>query len=344
MINLLRSQSQNPETMSYITKATCSFIGIIPVICCPQKKSADLNENSRSNTNAIENKQVSTETNPEDSRKSEASDDDILPQLLSKPHCGLSNVKNGRIVGGMPAVLDQFPFIVTLGYRNRWNPNVPKWLCGGSLISDRHILTAAHCVHNRTDLYLVRLGELDLYSNSEGAEPEDIKVIGFKIHENFSPLQRTNDIAILTLERKYTSSRVWPICLPHEEPLKSNSFIGTFPIVAGWGALYFDGPRSSILQFIEVPVVNRNHCVRSFGTIGVIDDKIICAGYVDNTTKDTCQGDSGGPLMYAVSEGNSLRYYQIGVVSYGFRCAESGYPGVYTRVTSFIDWIRKNIK
>ncbi|KAG5895996.1 hypothetical protein JTB14_007564 [Gonioctena quinquepunctata] len=331
MRDLLRTKSEDLETVSYIQSATCCFNNETRVLCCPHQVSSNVTHTGQGRFAKINETEDEVENG-------------TLARLLSKPYCGLSNISNGRIVGGMPAVLDQFPFIVALGYRNPRNPSLPKWLCGGTLISDRHILTAAHCVHNRTDLYFARLGELDLYSSDEGAEPEDIKIANAKIHDKFNPIQHTYDIAILTLERKFTSARVWPICLPHEDSLRSDSFLGHSLIVAGWGALYFDGPTSSTLQLVELPVVNQDYCEQSFGNETVISDNIICAGYVDKTIKDNCQGDSGGPLMYSEREGKVLRYYQIGIVSYGFRCAETGYPGVYTRVTNFIDWVRKNME
>lgn len=71
-----------------------------------------------------------------------------------------------------------------------------------------------------------------------------------------------------------------------------------------------------------------------------IDDTVLCAG---KGGKDACQGDSGGPLMYGRPNNTSFYFYQIGVVSYGYRCAEIGYPGVYTRVTEFLDWIKDNL-
>lgn len=103
-----------------------------------------------------------------------------------------------------------------------------------------------------------------------------------------------------------------------------------------------DGPSSSVLQVTSVPVVDNINCKKAFDNKSIIDDRIICAGWTRGG-KDACQGDSGGPLMYGKAEVNNVRYYQIGVISYGFRCAEAGYPGVYTRVTNFIDWIQRNL-
>ncbi|KAJ8926806.1 hypothetical protein NQ314_020652 [Rhamnusium bicolor] len=105
--------------------------------------------------------------------------------------------------------------------------------------------------------YIARVGEHDLYNDNDGASPENIPLVKAKIHEDYSPVQFTNDIAILTLERKPKNGQfkryfiinesniniflgnVWPICLPHEEPLRSNAFLKYRPIVAGWGSNIF---------------------------------------------------------------------------------------------------------
>lgn len=93
-----------------------------------------------------------------------------------------------------------------------------------------------------------------------------------------------------------------------------------------------------------LPVISNTQCRNNYASFKttVIDDRVLCAGY-SNGGMDACQGDSGGPLMYAKVDGNNIIFYLIGVVSYGYKCAEAGYPGVYSRVTYFMDWIQSNI-
>ncbi|RZB77536.1 venom protease-like [Asbolus verrucosus] len=327
LMDLLVTQSNNPRVRTYLRASTCGYLGQTPMVCCPQPKTRNVDPIILSNT--TQNPQSAKETN-------------TVITLPKKPQCGFSNVSNPRIVNGIPAKLGEFPWIVALGYKNSKNPDQPKWLCGGTLITEKHILTAGHCVYNRNDLYLARLGDLDLFSDDDGANPETILLAKAKIHENFSPVNFTNDIAILTLAETPKTATVWPICLPIDEPLRSSNFVSREPTVAGWGSLYFNGPSSPWLQEVVIPVVDNARCKRAFGTRSVIDERVLCAGYLRGG-KDACQGDSGGPLMLGSSEPSNLRYHLIGVVSYGLRCAEAGYPGVYTRVTAFIDWIQRNL-
>ncbi|CAH1955572.1 unnamed protein product [Acanthoscelides obtectus] len=339
LLQLLKKKSNDPEARSYLQKSVCGYNrDNTPRVCCSEATSKSLDDEGGGSSNKPKDKQAPTDDTNSNSAEP-------LAGLLSPPDCGFSNHSASRVVGGVPAKLGQFPWMVVLGYRNPRNPNRPKWLCGGTMITDVHILTAAHCVYRRNDLYLARLGELDLYDDNDGATPEDIPIAQKKIHEDYNTVQFTNDIAILTIERKTRNPKVWPICLPHAEPLRSQSFEKLRPFVAGWGAINFRGPQSSILQVAEIPVVPTEKCKNAFAVQPniLIDERTLCAGWTTGE-KDACQGDSGGPLMHGrIEEEDIQRYYQIGVVSFGFKCAEPNFPGAYTRVTYFIDWIQRNI-
>ncbi|KAL3290209.1 hypothetical protein HHI36_023568 [Cryptolaemus montrouzieri] len=319
--------SNDPGVVALLRKSVCGYEGNTPLVWCPAQraKTPDTNNNFVDPVTSAPQYESTTEQITRNAG------------LLRKPNCGFSNITNSRIVGGVPAKLGEFPWMVALGYRNKKNPSVPQWLCGASLISDRHLLTAAHCVYGRSDLYLARIGDLDLYSDDDGASPEDILLESARVHEDF--IQARNDIAVLKLSRRVTNPTVWPICLPVEDSLRTRSFVGYRPVVAGWGSIYFQGPSSSALLEVGVDVVTTADCKAAHR---MADDNVICAGF-QSGGKDSCKGDSGGPLMHIASEPNNLRITQIGVVSYGFKCAEPGYPGVYTRVSKYIDWIEKNM-
>jgi len=135
---------------------------------------------------------------------------------------------------------------------------------------------------------------------------------------------------------------VHPICLPSSPKLRESRFEKKTPFVAGWGAIGFNGPTSAVLREVQLPVVPDEVCLdkyKSFKNIQ-LDETNICAG-TQLGGKDTCQGDSGGPLMQPTTP---TEYVQIGIVSFGYKCAEPGFPGVYTRVTSHMDWIEEIIK
>lgn len=254
---------------------------------------------------------------------------------LQPPDCGFSNASHSRVVGGIPAELGAWPWIAALGYRLTPDPSRIDWLCGGSLISARHVLTAAHCI--RPDLTTVRIGDINLYSDDDGANPVQVEVQEVTVHPEYRNGAYVNDIAVLRLAEEVPFSlSIHPICLPVQDNLRNRDFFRTYPFIAGWGRVIFDGPSTQTLMEAQLPVVSNSACSQDYAQFksAVIDRRVLCAGYARGG-KDACQGDSGGPLMFP----QSSTFYQIGVISYGHKCAEPGFPGVYTRVTEFLDFI-----
>ncbi|XP_035723564.1 trypsin-1-like isoform X2 [Vespa mandarinia] len=241
--------------------------------------------------------------------------------------CGLRN-EESRIVGGQTTRMNELPWMAKLSYLN-------KFYCGGSLINDRYVLTAAHCVKGFMWFMIkVTFGEHDRCID-KGIETRYVVRV---LTGDFSFLNFDNDIALLRLnDRVPFSDTIRPICLP---TVKENEYIGSKAIAAGWGTLKEEGKPSCLLQEVEVPVMSLQDCRNTSYSPRMISDNMLCAGYPDGM-KDSCQGDSGGPL---ITEREDKRYEIIGIVSWGNGCARPGYPGVYTRITNYLDWILNNSK
>ncbi|XP_032527749.2 proclotting enzyme [Danaus plexippus] len=237
-----------------------------------------------------------------------------------------------RIVGGHNAELNEWPWIVALF-------NNGRQFCGGSLIDDRHVLTAAHCVAHMTSLDVARLtarlGDYNIRTNTETQHVER-RIKRVVRHRGFDMRTLYNDVAVLTLDQPVTFTKnIRPVCLPGG----ARAYSGLIATVIGWGSLRESGPQPSILQEVSIPIWSNNECRLKYGSAapGGIVDHMLCAG---KASMDSCSGDSGGPLM--VNEGS--RWTQVGVVSWGIGCGKGQYPGVYTRITSFLPWIQKNAK
>lgn len=215
-----------------------------------------------------------------------------------------------------------------------------KFLCGGFLINDRYVLSAAHCFerHRPTQKYGVRLGQIRV------DEGRVYTVERFVQHEDYARREYYNDIALLRLTESVPLALIKPVCLPGPDLARSD-LVGKEATVLGWGDTMFGGPRSDILQEVNgLPVVPVKQCNESYSKLRGnpfrrgITSEFICAG-LPQGGKDACQGDSGGPLMLD-HEG---RWTAVGIVSFGYRCGVAGYPGVYTRVSRHLQWIDNNI-
>ncbi|CAB3999552.1 MAM and LDL-receptor class A domain-containing 1-like isoform X1, partial [Paramuricea clavata] len=193
---------------------------------------------------------------------------------------GLSDF--ARIVGGQEATPGEWPWQVAL--LRGTSP-----FCGGSLVSNQYVITAAHCVRSTDwNSVTIRVGEHDMRVN-EGHE-QDISIArnGITVHPQYNQLtQYNNDIAVIRLSRSVQfTQRIKPVCFN-----SGIDFTGQRCYISGWGRLQSGGSTPNVLQEAQVPIVTPQQCKESYGSSS-ITDRMLCAGYSQGGT-DTCQGDSG---------------------------------------------------
>ncbi|XP_075868788.1 trypsin-3-like [Nelusetta ayraudi] len=224
-----------------------------------------------------------------------------------------------KIVGGFECPKNSVPYQVSLftGYN----------FCGGTLLSDEWVLSAAHC-KTKSDVE-VRLGEHDIWE-VDGTE-QHIMSAEFIRHPDYDSRTQDSDIMLIKLSRPATlNAYVRPALLPTK-----CASDGTKCQVSGWGSLRSSDEGSRFpakLQCLEVPLLSDDTCFNSYPF--QITENMLCAGYLEGG-KDSCQGDSGGPLMCQ----GELQ----GVVSWGHGCALRKKPGVYTKVCNYLAWIRNTM-
>ncbi|XP_035900729.1 CLIP domain-containing serine protease 14D-like [Anopheles stephensi] len=270
----------------------------------------------------------------------------INDALPTSPQCGIQ--LSDRIVGGQSTELEEFPWMALIQYRKP--QGFYGFHCGGALINARYILTAAHCVHSLPrgwELYQIRLGEWDLSSANDclngvcTAQPIDMEAERVTVHDGYSALDvsHAHDIALIRLTHDVPTSRtVRPICLPVAKSDRSRSFVGMPSFAAGWGRTETNAASERKLK-VQLSVRDVDNCSHVYRGIKVILRATeLCAG--GERGKDSCTGDSGGPLMARFGGA----WYVIGVVSFGLnKCGTAGFPGVYTNVSMYMDWIESNV-
>ncbi|ETN62547.1 proclotting enzyme [Anopheles darlingi] len=264
-----------------------------------------------------------------------------LDNIIDPDDCGQQEYSSGRIVGGIEAPTGQWPWMAAIFLHG--TKRTEFW-CGGSLIGTKYILTAAHCTRDSRQRpfaarqFTVRLGDIDLSTDGEPSAPVTYKVTEVRAHPRFSRVGFYNDIALLVLDRPVRKSKyVIPVCLPGPNLPSKERLAGRRATVVGWGTTYYGGKESTKQQQATLPVWRNEDCNRAY--FQPITEIFLCAGFSEGGV-DACQGDSGGPLMMLVE----ARWTQVGVVSFGNKCGEPGYPGVYTRISEYMEWIRENTK
>ncbi|MEH7834715.1 trypsin-like serine protease [Rhizobium laguerreae] len=274
----------------------------------------------------------------------------LASPTLAQQDTNFAGEDGGRVIGGQAAKKGEWPWQVKIlapdpEQRGRFGGH-----CGGSLISPRWILTAAHCVTSgrsgKQDLFARDLlivegkSKIDKVIAVDGPDKPGLAVEEVIIHEDFDRKVFANDIALIKLSEPAKSKPAILASASDDEVEAA----GHPAVVTGWGYTkadhgWDDKYLPTELQEVELPIVPREDCRAAYRDSSMrmnpIDERNVCAGYAEGG-KDACRGDSGGPL---VAQRPDKRWIQLGIVSWGAGCAEAEHYGVYTRVAAFRDWI-----
>lgn len=262
--------------------------------------------------------------------------------VLNETGCGVptqrltgtsASVGRKRVVKGTPTTTRTFPWMVMI--RRSGEATVK---CGGAILCDNIVLTAAHCFDDGTtpfELFMyVGKDEMDYYNVNQAINY--VKTI--VIHPSYDSNTMANDIAIIRTESPFRfNNNVKPICLPNADEVLHP---GQTCLFTGYGDTLGIG-FARRLNYVEIPLINDADCAHS-DWLGPEFDALrnvsFCAGHA-NGGPDGCTGDSGGPLV-CLQTGNTDKYMVYGVSSWGRGCGERHSPGVYTRVSHYLGWIK----
>ncbi|KAI1286062.1 Serine proteinase stubble [Halotydeus destructor] len=255
--------------------------------------------------------------------------------------CGLQKRGYGhqahdlRVIGGQQALSNtQWPWMAVLFRTSSFGS--PMQRCGAFLISELHVITAAHCVNH------LEITEIKLLIGSDDVEDTRFalrNISSLKVHENYSYSDKTNDIALIRLSEPVEfAANVLPICLPQNLDQLAN----LTATVMGWGKVNETDLTSRHLKYTNMTILSNERCVEEFekgGRTETIGHEFLCARHGAGNETDACIGDSGGPLV--VKDGD--QFAVVGIVSWGVGCANAPFPGVYTNITTYLHWIRANL-
>jgi len=280
---------------------------------------------------------------------------------INKKECGIDRTKqsSSRIIGGSESKKGEFPWLALL----RRTPYT-NWMCGGSLINELWVLTAAHCVTEESkksckpiieEKMEVMVGQHDKRKTSNVVIEASEKIIP---HKQFSYCTAKSDIALIKLKNSIDlkiNKNINTVCLPLNNPKAINS--GLKVTVAGYGNTknekddkgeWTSTDPANIMKRLDTALVDTEACDTAHDTKGphasILKEQNICTKALEG--QDSCQGDSGGPLMTSIKNEKLMKqqWIQVGLVSWGNpKCGLKGIPGVYTNVKSYLKWILDNL-
>nr|XP_039270405.1 brain-specific serine protease 4-like [Styela clava] len=271
--------------------------------------------------------------------------------------CGKQFINTQRVIKGDPAIFKKYPWIVAINATGAFISS--EHYCAGSLVSIKHVVTAAHCLANPEtgiayplNSFVLSFGLLRLNDS-----PMAIRTVK-RVH--FRPLTTNNingkvfdyprdDIAVIELSQSVTkSSSIYPICLPHGEitPKDTTGFVAGWGIDSANGILSLTHLQEAAVQNLDVDICRAGYAKYSSlmpneASFSKTSKDILCAGSIHEIV-NTCRGDSGGPLVFQRCE--SCSWYLAGIVSFGHPDCTKKIPGAYTKVLNYEDWIRGIIK
>ena len=251
-----------------------------------------------------------------------------------------------RIVGGHETAPGERAWqaaLIKAGTTDNYNGQ----FCGATMISPQYVITAAHCVTKPSLLGMLIAGpnfkvskpsSMDVLVGAQNlqSDGEKIPVSKIWVNKNYDPVTMQNDIAMLKLAYSPENAKYSTIPMMNATEAATLLTEGKTVVVSGWGNTSSTG-NAFVPELLEVamPVVSNAVCATAYASMNAITDSQVCAGNMEQGGIDSCQGDSGGPLVAQKADGS---WRLAGVVSWGQGCALPGYPGIYTKVSSFNTW------
>ncbi|XP_017886295.1 trypsin-1 [Ceratina calcarata] len=228
---------------------------------------------------------------------------------------------DGRIVGGEETTIFTAPYQISLQYSGRH-------ICGGSIIGSNWVVTAGHCSDYAASSYQIRSGSTNVHSG--GSLHKVVQIIRHKSYDTNRNGIPINDIALFRIADTFQFNNGRKAVSLFQG--SSASLVGKNALITGWGNTE-SGKAPEALRKVSVPVITKKSCDDAYKSVGGVPAGQVCAGYTQGG-KDSCQGDSGGPMV--------VNGQLVGVVSWGMGCGTPKYPGVYTDVSYYRQWIKQN--